>query len=103
MRKSIKNRLNNIEFIKNRAYLSDEWSKREFFLDKSDRGWCIIDNLDSEIISLDEETEYSSTLEILNNRLNKMKRNKVVDFDRRDKFMKLPPQKYPFSDQCGGY
>tara|TARA_Y100000356_G_C11239968_1_gene280244 strand:- start:576 stop:887 length:312 start_codon:yes stop_codon:yes gene_type:complete len=103
MRKSIRNRLNNIEFIKNKAYLSDEWSKREFFLDKSHRGWCIIDNLDSEIISLDEETEYSSTLEILNNRLNKMKRNKVVDFDRRDKFMKRPPQKYPFSDQCGGY
>ena len=103
MRKSIRNRLNNIEFIKNTAYLSDEWAKREFCLDKSDRGWYVFDNLDSEIISLDDETKYSSTLEILNNRLNKMKRNKVVDFDRRDKFMKLPPQKYPFSDQCGGY
>ena len=103
MRKSIRNRLNNIEFIKNRAYLSDEWAKREFCLDKSDRGWCVFDNFDSEIISLDEETKFSSTLEILNNRLNKMKRDKVVDFDQRDKFMKSPSQKYPFSDQCGGY
>mgnify|MGYP006230976347 FL=1 len=103
MRKSIRNRLNNIEFIKNTAYLSDEWAKREFCLTKNHNGWYVFDNLDSEIISLDEETKYSSTLEILNNRLNKMKRNKVVDFDRRDKFMKLPPQKYPFSDQCGGY
>ena len=56
MRKAVRNRLNNISWVKTQprvgstrprylAQLSEEWVKREFFLEKEGKVWFAFDNI----------------------------------------------------------
>ena len=76
MRKAVRNRLNNISWVKTQprvgstrprylAQLSEEWVKREFFLEKEGKVWFAFDNITGERFA------HSMNLEFLNIRLNK--------------------------------
>jgi hypothetical protein len=76
MRKAVRNRLNNISWVKTQprvgstrprylAQLSEEWLKREFFLEKEGKVWFAFDNMTGERFA------HASNLEVLNIRLNK--------------------------------
>lgn len=76
MRKSVRDQLNNIRWVKTQprvgstrprylAQLTEEWNKREFFLEKDGKIWFVFDN------STGERFAQSLYLEVLNIRLNK--------------------------------
>ena len=76
MRKAVRDRLNNICWVKSSprigstrpryfAQLSEEWQKREFFLENEGKCWFAFDN------TTGERFAHSSNLEVLNIRLNK--------------------------------
>ena len=94
--------LNNIVWIENKAHLSNEWADREFVLGHQEEGWFVFCNMSGDVLSFEDDQEYFSSLETLNDCLNKLNENNRV-FIKRDKDMAKPIQNYPFSDQCGGY
>ena len=102
--------LNNIEWIENKAYLSSEWGAREFGLGTyskthakhPEEGWFVFCNMSGDVLSFEDDQEYFTCLETLNDCLNKLNENNRV-FIQRDKDMARPIQNYPFSDQCGAY
>ena len=76
MRKSVRDQLNNIRWGKTLprkgstrprylAQLTEEWNKREFFLEKDGKIWFVFDNITGERFA------QSLYLEVLNIRLNK--------------------------------
>tara|TARA_A100001515_G_scaffold54987_1_gene43454 strand:- start:1241 stop:1519 length:279 start_codon:yes stop_codon:yes gene_type:complete len=76
MRKSVRDQLNNIRWVKTQprvgstrprylAQLTEEWNKREFFLEKDGKMWFVFDNITGERLA------HSLHLEVLNIRLNK--------------------------------
>ena len=76
MRKSVRDQLNNIRWVKTQprvgstrprylAQLTEEWNKREFFLEKDGKMWFVFDNITGERFA------HSLHLEVLNIRLNK--------------------------------
>ncbi len=76
MRKSVRDQLNNIRWVKTQprvgstrprylAQLTEEWNKREFFLEKDGKIWFVFDNITGERFA------QSLYLEVLNIRLNK--------------------------------
>ena len=92
--------LNNIVWIENKAHLSSEWANREFVLGHQVEGWFVFCNMSGDVLSFEDDQEYFSSLETLNDCLNKLNENNRV-FIKRDKDMAKPIQNYPFSDQCG--
>ena len=94
--------LNNIEWIENKAHLSNEWADREFVLGHQEEGWFVFCNMSGEVLSFEDDQEEFSSLETLNDCLNNLNENNRV-FIQRDKDMARPIQNHPFSDQCGGY
>ena len=94
--------LNNIEWIENKAHLSNEWADREFVLGHQEEGWFVFCNMSGEVLSFEDDQEEFSYLETLNDCLNNLTENNRV-FIQRDKDMARPIQNHPFSDQCGGY
>ena len=92
--------LNNIVWIENKAHLSNEWADREFVLGHQEEGWFVFCNMSGDVLSFEDDQEYFSSLETLNDCLNKLNENNRV-FIKRDKDMAKPIQNYPFSDQCG--
>ena len=76
MRKSVRDQLNNIRWVKTLprvgstrprylAQLSEDWLKREFFLEREGKVWFAFDNITGERFA------HSYNLEVLNIRLNK--------------------------------
>ena len=102
--------LNNIVWIENKAHLSNEWADREFVLGTyskthakhPEEGWFVFCNMSGDVLSFEDDQEYFTCLETLNDCLNKLNENNRV-FIQRDKDMARPIQNYPFSDQCGAY
>ena len=94
--------LNNIEWIENKAHLSNEWADREVVLGHQEEGWFVFCNMSGDVLSFENDQEYFTCLEKLNNCLNNLNENNMV-FIQRDKEMARPIQNYPFSEQCGGY
>ena len=94
--------LNNIEWIENKAHLSSEWGAREFVLGHQEEGWFVFCNMSGDVLSFEDDQEYFTCLEKLNDCLNKLNEKNRV-FIQRDKDMARPIQNYPFSDQCGAY
>lgn len=94
--------LNNIEWVENKAHLSSEWGAREFVLGHQEEGWFVFCNMSGDVLSFEDDQEYFTRLEKLNECLNNLNENNRV-FIQRDKEMARPIQNYPFSDQCGGY
>ena len=92
--------LNNIVWSENKAHLSREWANREFVLGHQEEGWFVFCNMSGDVLSFEDDQEYFSSLETLNDCLNKLNENNRV-FIKRDKDMAKPIQNYPFSDQCG--
>ena len=98
MKKSIRNSLNNIEWKGGVADLTSEWQKRECYLVKHSKGWCVLDNKKGtrlrlgsvDMLPSNDVTMYSSTLEILNHRLNKIKERG---------FLTMPVEKFYASKQ----
>ena len=102
--------LNNIVWIENKAHLSNEWADREIVLGTyskthakhPEEGWFVFCNISGDVLSFEDDQEYFTCLETLNDCLNKLNENNRV-FIQRDKDMARPIQNYPFSDQCGAY
>ena len=94
--------LNNMVWIENKAHLSNEWADREFVLGHQEEGWFVFCNMSGDVLSFEDDQEYFTCLETLNDCLNKLNENNRV-FIQRDKEMARPIQNYPFSDQCGAY
>tara|TARA_R100001443_G_scaffold87487_1_gene93974 strand:+ start:159 stop:455 length:297 start_codon:yes stop_codon:yes gene_type:complete len=94
--------LNNMVWIENKAHLSNEWADREFVLGHQEEGWFVFCNMSGDVLSFEDDQEYFTCLETLNDCLNKLNENNRV-FIQRDKDMARPIQNYPFSDQCGAY
>ena len=92
--------LNNIVLIEYKAHLSSELANREFVLGHQEEGWFVFCNMSGDVLSFEDDQEYFSSLETLNDCLNKLNENNRV-FIKRDKDMAKPIQNYPFSDQCG--
>ena len=98
----MRKQLNNIVWIENKAHLSNEWADREFVLGHQEEGWFVFCNMSGDVLSFEDDQEYFTCLETLNDCLNKLNENNRV-FIQRDKDMARPIQNYPFSDQCGAY
>ena len=94
--------LNNIEWVENQAHLSSEWEDREFVLGHQEEGWFVFCNMSGDVLSFEDDQEYFTCLETLNDCLNKLNQNNRV-FIQRDKDIARPIQNYPFSEQCGGH
>ena len=76
MRKAVRNRLNNISWVKTQprvgstrpryfAQLTRDWLIRDFFLEKEGKVWFVFDNMTGERFA------HASNLEVLNINLNK--------------------------------
>ena len=94
--------LNNMVWIENQAHLSSEWGAREFVLGHQEEGWFVFCNMSGDVLSFEDDQEYFTCLETLNDCLNKLNQNNRV-FIQRDKDIARPIQNYPFSEQCGGH